>query len=113
MTVSTLQRQKAAFSTKLQNFKVMMARIGFAQVPISNYTCGSVLSTPLVHLLLGSCNIAQCLCFNTRFSHASMTQASIIFLIIDNHSFTFEIVDRLSTTSIISKVTDCHTLKSS
>ena len=34
MTTSTLQRQKAAFSTKLQHFKVMMARIGFAQVLI-------------------------------------------------------------------------------
>ena len=34
MTASTLQRQKAAFSTKLQQFKVMMARIGFAQVLI-------------------------------------------------------------------------------
>lgn len=31
LTVSTLQRKKEAFSTKLQNFKVMMARLGFAQ----------------------------------------------------------------------------------
>ena len=29
---STLQRQKEAFSTKLQHFKVMMARLGFSQV---------------------------------------------------------------------------------
>ena len=31
LTVSTLQRKKEAFSTKLQNFKVMMTRLGFAQ----------------------------------------------------------------------------------
>ena len=29
---STLQRQKEAFSTKLQHFKIMMARLGFSQV---------------------------------------------------------------------------------
>ena len=31
LTASTLQRKKDAFSTKLQNFKVMMSRLGFAQ----------------------------------------------------------------------------------
>ena len=31
LTVSTLQRKKEAFSTKLQTFKVMMTRLGFAQ----------------------------------------------------------------------------------
>ena len=91
MTTSTLQRQKAAFSTKLQHFKVMMARIGFAQVLIIAVQVISAKLPLLVHLPSTHLEVAI-----HMFSHASMTQPSIKLLIIDNCSFSFGIDRRVT-----------------